>query len=67
MLIALCCIVLMFLLFVVSIIEIAKCYKYKQIIASQNEQIESLNNQKDYYKEQLNQNNNENDKIFEEE
>ena len=57
----------MFLLFVVSIIEIAKCYKYKQIIASQNEQIESLNNQKDYYKEQLNQNNNENDKIFEEE
>ena len=49
-LIALCLVALAFVLLVASIVEIKQCYKLKQQIASQERQIEELNNAKDYYK-----------------
>ena len=51
--IALLAIVVVCLLFVVSIVEIRLCYKYRKEIASQEQQIKSLQNQKDYYKDKL--------------
>lgn len=67
--IAVCFIVLVFVALVISIVEIRQCYIYKQRIASQERQIEQLKNAKDYYKSQLDQNNNYElgDFIFEEE
>ena len=50
MLIALCTIALVLVLLVASIVEIRQCYVYKQRIASQERQIEQLQNAKDYYK-----------------
>lgn len=51
--IALLTIVVMCLLFVVSIVEIRLCYKYRKAITSQEQQIQNLQNEKDYYKEKL--------------
>lgn len=67
-LIALCLVALAFVLLVASIVEIRQCYKLKQQIASQERQIEELNNAKDYYKS-LSQNDGyeDGDLIFEEE
>ena len=67
-LIALCLVALAFVLLIASIIEIRQCYVYKQRIASQERQIEELNNAKDYYKS-LSQNDGyeDGDIIFEEE
>ena len=67
-LIALCLVALAFVLLVASIVEIKQCYKLKQQIASQERQIEELNNAKDYYKS-LSQNDDyeDGDLIFEEE
>lgn len=67
-LIALCLVALAFVLLVASIVEIKQCYKLKQQIASQERQIEELNNAKDYYKS-LSQNDayEDGDLIFEEE
>ena len=67
-LIALCLVALAFVLLVASIVEIRQCYKLKQQIASQERQIEELNNAKDYYKS-LSQNDayEDGDLIFEEE
>ena len=69
MLIALCSIVLVFLLMVVSIVEIKKCYDYNKLLDRQEQQITDLNNAKDYYEDQLDHNNpyTDDDKIFEEE
>ncbi|MBQ8522958.1 MAG: hypothetical protein IJ458_04835 [Clostridia bacterium] len=68
-LIALCTIVLVFVLLIASCIEIRQCYKLKQQIASQERQIEELENAKDYYESKLNQDQtyNDGDFIFEEE
>jgi len=69
MLIALCSIVLVFLLMVVSIVEIKKCYDYNKLLDRQEQQITDLNNAKDYYEDQLDHNNpyTDDDKVFEEE
>ena len=68
-LIALCTIALVFVLLIASIVEIKQCYKLKQQIASQERQIEELQNAKDYYESKLNQNEDyeDGDMIFEEE
>ncbi|MBQ7797813.1 MAG: hypothetical protein IJ371_01675 [Clostridia bacterium] len=68
-LIALFSIVLMFALFVVSVVEIRQCYKLEQRISSQERQIEELQNAKDYYESKLNQDNgySDGDFVFEEE
>jgi cell division protein FtsB len=67
-LIALSAIALVFLLLVVSIVEIVCVYKYKQQISKQEQQIEELQNAKDFYEDKLNELGYTNgDKIFEEE
>ncbi|MFQ6724217.1 MAG: hypothetical protein ACLRFE_02665 [Clostridia bacterium] len=68
-LVALCTIALVFVLLVVSVIEIKKCYDYKQRITSQERQIEELQNAKDFYESKLNQDNQyvDGDFVFEEE
>ena len=68
-LVALCCIVLVFVLLVASVVEIRQCYKLEQRIASQERQIEELQNAKDYYESKLNQNDayEDGDFVFEEE
>jgi len=68
-LIALLSIGLMFVLMVVSVIEIRQTYVYKQRIASQERQIEELQNAKDYYESKLNQDEvyEDGDFVFEEE
>ena len=66
-LVALLSIGLVFMLLVVSVIEIRQNYVYKQRIASQERQIKELQNAKDYYESKLNQDNSygENDFVFE--
>jgi flagellar basal body-associated protein FliL len=49
-LIALCLVAFMFLLAIVSVVEIRQIYLYKQRISSQERQIKELQNAKDYYK-----------------
>ena len=68
-LLALLSIGLIFVLLVVSIIEIRQTYVYKQRIASQERQIKDLQNAKDYYEGKLNQDNSydDGDYVFEEE
>ena len=56
-LIALCTIVLMFVVLIASVVEIRQCYKLKQQIAQQERLIEELQNAKDYYESELNQDN----------
>ena len=66
-LLALLCIGLMFVLMVVSIIQIRQNYVYKQRIEEQERIIDELNDKKDFYESQLNKDNsyNNDDLIFE--
>ena len=68
-LVALATIVLVFVLLIASVVEIRQVYVYKQRIASQEREIERLQNAKDYYESQLNKDNgyNSGDFVFEEE
>ena len=52
-LIALSAIAIVFLLLVVSIVEIVCVYKYKKQIAKQEQQITELQNAKDFYEDKL--------------
>ena len=66
-LLALLCIGLMFVLMIVSIIQIRQNYVYKQRIENQERIIDELNDKKDFYESQLNKDNsyNNDDLIFE--
>ena len=68
-LVALSTIALVFVLLIVSFVEIRQCYKLKQQLALQERQIEQLQDARDYYKNMLNQNDSyeDGDFVFEEE
>ena len=67
-LIALSTIAIVLLFLVLSVVEIVFVYKYKQQIAKQEQQIEELQNAKDFYKDKLNEAGySEDDLVFEEE
>ncbi len=68
-LVALFSLVLVFALLIVSVVEIRQVYVYKQRIASQEREIERLQNAKDYYESQLDKDNgyNSGDFVFGEE
>lgn len=67
-LIALATIALVCLLLIVSVVEIVCIHKYKKQIARQEQQIEELQNAKDFYKDKLNDTGySDDDLIFEEE
>ena len=67
-LIALSAIAIVFLLLVVSIVEVVCVHKFKKHIAKQEQQIQELQNAKDFYKDKLNEAGyTDDDLVFEEE